>query len=196
MKLKDFELKKVKALNDGGIEVKFEKAIKEGDSMHYVDATEKCTMEIHPDLSNVLSSFKPALAHVFMLTTFRHVGLAEDFSANENQKDLIEKSYKEILSNIRVSSITISGQDENRGCVVSGVLTSESNQKMSMSTHFIKFSHNTYGFEEDLEEFTETLNKEVFSYLYSGKRAQGDLFNDSLNNTEDEETEGLTDTNE
>lgn len=185
-----FNLSKAKLTKGGGLDCNYEVKEKTGNETYNEKFHQESAKDVHPDLSKSFERLKPIVARVWHLTFVRTLLLMPEFKASKLQSDLAEVAINEIMANIRVSSISISGQDENVGVVITAVMTADNNQKMAMNTHRIRFTDTKYGFEEELEEICGDIEQEVYEYLFEGKRAQLDLFSGvgSEGETEDEKS--------
>lgn len=171
----NFSLCSVKVQKNGGLNLTYDLREIIGDET-YQDKESKSSSKIpHPDLTNLLKSLVPTVARVF--GHYRVKAVAE----KENPKLKLEDAVSEILSDINVTGIHLSGSNENSGLIISATYKTEGNQKVAINTHRIRYTDTVYGFEEDLEEVVQNIEDECFKYLYEGKKAQLQLF--------DEETE-------
>ena len=117
------------------------------------------------------------VAKVFQYSFIQDVVAEKDFKATKTQSEFAERALQTMYDNIRITGVALSGIDENRGIIITATFTADTNQVMAINTHRIKFvgkSH--YGFEEDIEKVVESLEKEVFEFIYEGKAAQLEIF--------------------
>ena len=187
---KDFALDKVKLIKNGGLEAWGKIIERDENTTEESEFHLKKPADVHPDLSDCINKLKPILARVLHLTTFRNLTSLKDFGATNEQKELAENAYKEILNKIRISGFSLSGQDENIAIIITGTFTSDSKMVMAINSHRIKYSGTIYGFEEELEQIVDDAIHEVYHYLYEKKRAQLDLFDPSNMQKEEEGSEG------
>lgn len=108
----------------------------------------------HPDFVNLLTQMIPMLKRVFM------------YEGDEC---------------IQVTGISITGFEETKAVIIMGTVTAPSGIAMAINTHKIELSSDIYAFEEELGKIVKGLEKEVFEYLFKGKKAQLELF-DPLEN--------------
>ena len=100
----------------------------------------------------------------------------DDFKANKKQNETARNFADELLQKIEVRGISLSGQDDNVGVVVTGLLEVLAGQKTAINSPRIKFSNINYGFEEELEDIIFRIETEVYAFLFKGKKAQLELF--------------------
>ena len=100
----------------------------------------------------------------------------DDFKANKKQNETARNFADELLQKIEVRGISLSGQDDNVGVVVTGLLEVLAEQKTAINSPRIKFSNINYGFEEELEDIISRIETEVYAFLFKGKKAQLELF--------------------
>ena len=100
----------------------------------------------------------------------------DDFKANKKQNETARNFADELLQKIEVRGISLSGQDDNVGVVVTGLLEVFAGQKTAIISPRIKFSNINYGCEEELEDIISRIETEVYAFLFKGKKAQLELF--------------------
>ena len=175
---KAFSLSKVKVINGGGLDVHFEVEEACGAEVYRENYHLSSGKEIHPDLQHLFDSLKPIMARVYHLSFFRSLLETPDFKATKKQQELAEEAFKEVTAKLNVTGISLSGKDANVGVVLTGTFTADSNQKMAINSHRMKFSDTRYGFEEELEDIIGQIETEVYAFLFKNKRAQLELFDE------------------
>ena len=175
---KAFSLSKVKVINGGGLDVHFEVEEACGAEVYRENYHLSSGKEIHPDLQHLFDRLKPIMARVYHLSFFRSLLETPDFKATKKQVELAEEAFKEVTAKLNVTGISLSGKDANVGVVLTGTFTADSNQKMAINSHRMKFSDTRYGFEEELEEIIGQIETEVYAFLFKNKRAQLELFDE------------------
>lgn len=175
---KAFSLSKVKVINGGGLDVHFEVEEACGAEVYRENYHLSSGKEIHPDLQHLFDRLKPIMSRVYHLSFFRSLLETPDFKATKKQVELAEEAFKEVTAKLNVTGISLSGKDANVGVVLTGTFTADSNQKMAINSHRMKFSDTRYGFEEELEEIIGQIETEVYAFLFKNKRAQLELFDE------------------
>ena len=156
-----FSLKKIKYLRgDGSITAHIVREEIVGQEVYHNKTQIESDKVPHPDLVVLLDKMIPFVKKVFMY--------------NGDQT-------------VAVTGMTITGMEENRNVVITASVVSPSGLQMAINTHRINLSAETYGFEEEIMEIADDMEKEVFEYLFKGKKAQLDLF------PAEEEGDGETD---
>lgn len=173
-----FSLSKVKVINGGGLDVHFEVEEACGAEVYRENYHLSSGKEIHPDLQHLFDRLKPIMARVYHLSFFRSLLETPDFKATKKQQELAEEAFKEVTAKLKVTGISLSGKDANVGVVLTGTFTADSNQKMAINSHRMKFSDTRYGFEEEMEEIIGQIETEVYAFLFKNKRAQLELFDE------------------
>lgn len=171
-----FALSKVKLLKDGGLDVHYEVTEVVGNESYTNKYHVLSAKDIHPDLRNLFNDLRPIMGRVFNITSFKTLMETPDFKATENQKEIAENFAKECLNNIEVRGVSLSGQDDNVGVVLTGLFTVSNNQKTVINTPRLKYNTETFGFEERLETTVNGIENEVYAFLFKGKKAQLELF--------------------
>lgn len=175
---KAFNLCKVKVVSGGGLDVTFEVEEAIGAEVYRENYHLASSKEIHPDLQKLFDRLKPIMARVYHLSFFRSLLETPDFKATKKQKELAEEAFKEVVAKLTVTGVSLSGKDDNVGVVLTGTFTADSNQKMAINSHRMKFNDERYGFEEEMEEIIGEIESEVYAFLFKNKKAQLTLFDE------------------
>lgn len=175
---KAFSMSKVKVINGGGLDVHFEVEEACGAEVYRENYHLTSGKEIHPDLQKLFDKLKPIMARVYHLSFFRSLMETPEFKATKKQKELAEEAFKEVIDKLRVTGVSLSGKDDNVGVVLTGTFTADSNQKMVINSHRMKFNSERYGFEEEMEEIVGEIESEVYEFLFNNKKAQLEIFDE------------------
>ena len=178
-----FSLANVKLLKGGGLDVHYERTEVIGNETYRNKCHVMCTKDIHPDLAKLFKSLVPIMGRVFNIVSFKTMMATPNFKATKSQKDIADSFASECLNNIEVRGVSLSGQDDNVGVVLTGLFTVANNQKTTISTPRMKFNVESFGFEEDLENIVNSIENEVYEFLFEGKKAQLELFDAAGNAT-------------
>lgn len=174
---KNFALSKVKIVKDGGLDVHFEVTETVNNESWINKYHVESAKDIHPDLRNCFTELRPIIGRIFNLTSFLSMIDTDDFAASEEQDETARDYADELLKKIEVRGISLSGQDDNVGVVVTSLLEVSMNaQKSAINTPRIKFANVNYGFEEELEDIISRIENEVYLFLFKGKKEQLELF--------------------
>jgi hypothetical protein len=173
-----FFLSKVKVIANGGLDVHFEVEETCGQEIYRENYHLASSKGIHPDLQKLFDSLKPIMARVYHLSFFKTILETPEFKATKAQKEIADAAFKELLNKIKVTGVSLSGKDDNVGVVLTGTFTADSNQKMAINSHRMKFSEERYGFEEEMEQIVSDIESEVYKFLFKNKRAQLELFDE------------------
>lgn len=171
-----FSLSKVKLLKDGGLDIHFEVTEVVGNESYTNKYHVLSAKDIHPDLRKLFKDLCPIMGRVFNITSFKSMIATPDFKATKKQIEIADSFANECLGNIEVKGVSLSGQDDNVGVVLTGLFTVSNNQKTAINTPRMKYAVETFGFEEELENIVCDIENEVYEFLFDGKRAQMDLF--------------------
>lgn len=173
-----FALSKAKMIPGGGLDVHFVVEEACGAEIYKEDYHISSTKDIHPDLGNLFKKLSPIMARIYHLSFFRSLLETPEFKATSAQKKQAEKAFEEVLNKLSVTGISLSGKDENVGVVITAAFTADSNQKMAINSHRVKFKEERYGFEEDMEKIIGEIELEVYAFLFENKKAQLELFDE------------------
>lgn len=171
-----FALSKVKLLKGGGIDVHYEVTEVVGSESYVNKYHVLSAKDIHPDLANLFKDLCPIIGRVFNVTSFQTLLSTDEFEATAKQKMYGKAFAEECLKNIEVRGVSLSGQDDNVGVVLTGLFTVTNNQKTAINTPRLKYNVETFGFEEKLEDIICNIENEVYEFLFKGKKAQMELF--------------------
>lgn len=173
---KDFQLEKVKLVNNGGICAHYDVTKVVGGTSYTNHYVVDNGMDVHPDLAGLFEDLRPIVARVFNINSF--LSFVED-PANKIPAKIQEQARGfagELLNNIEVRGVSFSGKDDNVGVVITAVYTTANGLKTCINTPRIKMATISFGFEEELEEIVGKIEREVYAYLFDGKQAQLSLF--------------------
>lgn len=173
---KAFALSKVKTLKNGGLDVHYEVTETIGNESYTNKYHVESAKDIHPDLRDCFNRLRPIMGRIFNITSFLSVVGTSDFKATERQNELSRDFADEMLKNIKVRGLSFSGQDDNVGVVLTGLLAVLDDQKTAINSPRIKFNTKIFGFEKELEEIAADIETEVYAFLFKGKKAQLELF--------------------
>lgn len=173
-----FYLSKVKVISGGGLDVHFEVEENCGAEVYRENYHLSSSKDIHPDLQKLFDKLKPIMAQVFYLTFMNTLIAKPEFKATAKQKELSDKAKDEIIDKLNVIGVSLSGKDDNVGVVLTGTITAASNQKMAINSHRMKFADTLYGFEEELEQIVGDIERETYMFLFKGKKAQLEIFDE------------------
>lgn len=173
---KAFALSKVKLIKDGGLDVHYEVTETVGNESYTNKYHVESAKDVHPDLRNLFDRLRPVMGRIFNVTSFLSFMETPDVKANERQKNAAREFADELLKNIEVRGVSLSGKDDNVGVVLTGLFTVSNNQKTAINTPRLKFNNEMFGFEEELEEIAGDIENEVYAFLFKGKKAQLELF--------------------
>ncbi len=186
-KPQNLTLKSVKKMKNGGLQGKISFTKQEGGVTHTEEWDFKNTENPHPDLIERLEQMKTHLAKLYDLDSIvilsNSKGLKiKDEDAFKQVKKFIDGAYQETLKKIDINGIALSGEKtddkDNRSVVIMGTKAMESGTKCSLNSPSIKLSQDIYSFESELQDIVNELCEEVEAYLYEGKKAQLEMFND------------------
>lgn len=173
---KAFALSKVKMLKDGGLDVHYEVTETVGNESYVNKYHVESVKDIHPDLRNCFNRLRPIMGRIFNITSFLSMVETEDFKSTKSQQEKAREFADEMLKNIEVRGISYSGKDDNVCVVLTGLFTVSNNQKTAINSPRLKYSTETFGFEEELEDIAADIEREVYAFLFKGKKAQLELF--------------------
>lgn len=171
-----FNLSKVKLIKDGGLDVHYEVTETVGSEVYTNKYHVESAKDIHPDLVKLFKRMRPIMARLFNITSFLTLIETDEFKANAKQKEKARDFADEETANIEVRGVSFSGSGDNVGVVLTGLFTFSNGQKAAINSPRIKFDIFSFGFEDELEDICDNIEKEVYAFLFKGKKAQLELF--------------------
>jgi hypothetical protein len=147
--IEQFTLKKVKYIPDSNLLSSFIMQEIRGDETYNNKGKLESNKLPHPDLTSLLTQIIPMAKRVLMY--------GEDQS-------------------VQVTGLSITGFEETKAVVITTLVMAPAGVLMGIPTHKIELSGDVYAFEEELSGITDKIEKEVFEYLFKGKKAQLELF--------------------
>jgi hypothetical protein len=150
MERSNFELKKVKILDNGGTEM-ISRVTYADQTVNHADNTVKSTVEPHDDLVTPIRELKKYLQKVVPLS----------------------KGFED---RIKATGIALSGKDENVGVIITGKYETPSGKVVAINSDRITLEGSAYGFEEEMAVLLDTIADECYLYAYECKQAQLSLF--------------------
>ena len=148
-KPEQFTLKKVKYIPDSNLFSSFIMQEIRGNEIYNNKGKLESNKLPHPDLTNLLTQMIPMAKRVLMY--------GDDQS-------------------VRVTGLSITGFEETKAVILTTLVMAPAGVLMGIPTHKIELSGDIYAFEEELSGITDKIEKEVFEYLFKGKKAQLELF--------------------
>lgn len=171
-----FKLSKVQLQGNGSVKVNYEIC----ESVGGVEYTNKykieSTKEIHPDMKHLFACLVDVLADTCNVYKLVDTVCLSKFEATDEQKAIAREETEADTERITVKSVTLSGKDDNIGCIISGEMEVKHGLRVTVITPRLKYNEEVFGFESELQSVLTALQKEIYAYLFKGKRAQLELF--------------------
>ena len=80
------------------------------------------------------------------------------------------------MNKTTVTGVHLSGQDQNRGVIITGKIQCENGSSNAVNSPRLRFSSEVFGFEEELESEIDHIEDELYLYLHENKKAQLEAF--------------------
>jgi hypothetical protein len=171
-----FKLEKIKIVSGGGVSMKF-KTTRVIGSDSYEDTEDlKSSKEAHPDLVDLFTKMRAMVGQIIGLTSIREVVNSPKFGGDKIQSKAIDSYIDEMLKKIKITGISISGKDKNKGVVITSTYQVDNKQVIALNTPRIMLSAESRGFEQDLENLVEEIENESFEFCFKNKVANPEMF--------------------
>jgi hypothetical protein len=178
-------LKKLKLVSGGGLKCDYGEDIIIGDITHYIANNLKLTFEPRPILHESLNNLKPVVVEVLGYTKFLTLVQTKEFMSTPLQKGMTERTLKIIEEGIRITGISLSGEGDKEGVVITYGLTAHNGQLIGGSTPKLFFNVSTHGFEEELENNVAVIIDEMYEYIVNKQYAQLEMDLESVTQDND-----------
>lgn len=179
-----FKLTKVQLQGNGSVKVNYEIC----ESVGGIEYTNKykieSTKEIHPDMKHLFACLVDVLADTCNVYKLVDTVCLSKFEATDEQKAIAREELEAIIEEMAVKSVTLSGKDDNAGCLISGEMEIKHGLKATLISPRLKYNEGIFGFESELQSVLTALQKEIYAYLFQGKHAGLEVFgDDEVNNS-------------
>ena len=168
IKLKDFDLKKVRAVKDSVTVVFHTVEAKPGKDEHFEHVVTG-DRQPHPDLLEAMAKLKDPL-----LRSLRLIQVYETAAKylKGDQKKKVTEAWNNVYQTLEFTGISWSGKDALAGVVLSGKYENDLEGKSPVNSPRLCFSSDKLGYEKIVEKQVELVRIEVYKYLFEGKSAQ------------------------
>lgn len=178
-----FKLSKVQLKDNGCIKVNYEISESVG-SLEYTNKYKiESTKEIHQDMKIVFSCLVDVLAETCNVYRLVDIVCLPKFEVTKEQRVITREELEETIRGMTVKSVTLSGKDDNVGCIISGEMKVKQGLKVTLITPRLKCNEEIFGFEHELGTALMSLQKEIYAYLFQGKQAELEVFGADEANT-------------
>lgn len=171
----DFTLKKA-VIKDNSVVAEFEENRIIDDQAKVIQHRIEADYHPHPDLIEYRNKLREFLMKAYSMDKGHEMAIKY---LKGEQKKIAEESLIELYDILEVTGVSISGDDQLKGVVISGKIKSFNGAKCAMNTPRIVYSSEKLGYEQDVESIVELITREVYKYIFEGKKAQQDLFDEA-----------------
>lgn len=167
------DLKQIKIIG-GAVEFKATITVSEGEEVFVNNVQDKYMFPPHQDLVDSIEKLKKPLATMCGLIDAENMVLTKEFSANKSQLESLKNYMTFKMAEINVSGMSLSGEDGNRGIVITGSFKGQ-----AINSRKVKFTSDL-PFEDDFVKLVEEITDEVYRYVFEGKKAELQAFNEPV----------------
>lgn len=171
-----FKFSKVQLKDNGCIKVNYEICENVGGIEYTNKYKIESTKEIHPDMKHLFACLIDVLADTCNVYRFEDAIYLPKFKATEEQKTIAKEETEAATEGITVKSVTLSGEDDNAGCIISGEMEVKHGLRATVITPRLKYNEEIFGFEHELGDVLTALQREIYAYLFQGKKAELEVF--------------------
>lgn len=171
-KEKDFVLKSFKIEKGVRFIVVFNFLFSKNGAAHNDDIKLTRTLIPHKDLVTQLWDLKEIVIQCEEIDYARKIFDINGVKSTKEMENAVDVCVNEASNKIKVTGFSLSGKNKKRNCVITYKKTTGNNMVAGRSTTAILLGANIYGFENDLVTMIESIESEVYKYLY------GDKYND------------------
>jgi hypothetical protein len=130
----------------------------------------------HPDLLTAMKGARIFIAMTHHMCAIANL-LEQEGTKMKSAANSANEMQQEILENIRVDKIAMSGREESRAVVISGYVHYKDTGS-AINSPRIQLKGDMLGNEAALEETIEEITEEAFQYIFKNKAAQLSAFNE------------------
>lgn len=178
-----FKLSKVQLKDNGCIKVNYEVCENVGDIEYTNKYKIESTKGIHQDMKYLFSCLVDVLADTCNVYKLVDTVCLPKFEATDEQRAIAREELETTIEGMTVKSVTLSGKDNNVGCIISGEMEVKHGLKVTLITPRLKYNEEIFGFEHELGTVLMSLQKEIYAYLFQGKQAELEVFGADETNT-------------
>lgn len=174
---KDFKLKSIKLLKNGGAEVVWSYPYSAGPETHTDTHSVKRSIDVHKDLFDLLNKNKGNILMVEEIDYRLMAKTLERMPGSNSAKEvaqIAEGMTADALSKLQVTGISLSGKGDKKNAIITYKKITGDKKIIGRPTSLIQLSSNVYGFEQELESDIEDICKEVYAYIYDDKHSDSD----------------------
>lgn len=179
-----FKLSKVQLKDNDCIKVSYE-VCESVDDIKYTNKYKiESTKEVHQDMKHLFACLVDVLAEMSNAYKLVDTVSLSAFEATEEQKVIAREETGVTIEGMAVKSVTLSGKGDNAGCIISGEMEVKHGLKATVITPRLKYNEEIFGFEHGLGTVLMSLQKEIYAYLFQGKKAELEVFGDNGANSD------------
>ena len=176
----NFNLKDLKLSKGGGIESTSIIEMNIDGSFMEIERKQKTPIVPHPDLENKVRDLKEELLISTRFMSMRSILNKPGFNPRKDQRELVDKAVDILKEKTTVIGVHVSGEDQNRGVIISGKIQAENGSNIAINSPRMRFNSAVYGFEEELDSKIGMIEDELYLYLHEDKKAQMDAFDEEV----------------
>lgn len=174
-----FKLSKVQLQGNGSVKVNYEICESVGDVEYTNKYKIESTKDIHPDMKHLFDCLVDVLADTCNVYKLVDTVCLPKFEATNEQKAIAWEELEATIEGITVKSVTLSGKDDNAGCIISGEMEVKHGLRATVISPRLKYNEEIFGSEHELGTVLTELQKEIYAYLFQGKHAELEVFGDN-----------------
>lgn len=171
-----FKLSKVQLQGNGSVKVNYEIC----ESVGGIEYTNKykieSTKEIHQDMKHLFACLVDVLADTCNVYNLVDTVCLPKFEATDEQRAIAREELEATIEGMMVKSVTLSGKDDNVGCIISGEMEVKHGLKVTLITPRLRYNEEIFGFEHELGTVLMSLQREIYAFLFQGKQAELEVF--------------------
>jgi len=168
MKKEDFRLKKLVFKESLGLEVYFQERVEAHGAKHWNENSIKSNVNRHVDMIKLVDELNIHLLRSYDI--FDQIDKLEKLTGTDKTK------FKQCVDEVTIISITLKGDDDIWGAIISGKTTIQGNQSVVLNSPTINFDDSsTFKHGDKLEKIVKKLINEVFKYLTEAKTSENVL---------------------
>lgn len=179
----DFELLKLSYEKNGGLSIVYsENYVKDGMDVRE-HTVRKSNLIPHKDLVEAVDAFKEEVFQTKSYSDYMLIAKESKFLKLPAEMQgivgkLLVQVKARIMKDMKITGITLGGEDDHRWVIVSGSLKNAAGMGGGINSTNIRIEQDNYGWEQMTLKKVDTLHKEVNSYLQGEKSKTPHFFNE------------------
>jgi hypothetical protein len=129
----------------------------------------------HPDLFTKINDLK---SYFLDKTGYsQYIDLCRELTIDDQDKRLrVAEEFENLMQRTSITGLSFQGDETSQGVSINGYIKYPKGGGNGISSKKITFGKQNLGYENDVEDKCDEIKKEVYAFLFQGKKAQQEMF--------------------